>query len=129
MKEFISQFTKNSNDILQIVNSHVENLEPIEVINLLEIIANSSSQEFYLWIYLYETSLFINVGCLLVAIHKLGNTSSNIFTPRTKLEDVAPNSEASADFENHISYQFKSNLIRIIANLSFKNKKMQDLVC
>lgn len=103
-------------------------MEPTEIVLQIDLIANASSQSVYLWIFSYDNALFLNVGCLLSSIHKLGKNSENIFTPLQRLEDVAPNSKSASDIEHIISYQIKSQLVRIIGNMSYKNKKMQDLV-
>lgn len=113
---------------MKTVSSQVENLQPAEIVLLLDLIATASSQSFYLWIFSYDNALFLNVGCLLVSIHKLGKSSNNIFTPLEKLEEVAPKSDGASNVEHLISYQIKSQLVRIVGNLSYKNKKMQDLV-
>ena len=78
----------------------------------------------------------------------IGKASNNYFTPMQKLSDVAPagqkltantnvaegsqngNSLHSPriDPQNHPAFGFKAGLIRIIGNMSYRDKKCQDLV-
>lgn len=89
---------------------------------------------------------------LLKSIQMIGKQSDNHFTPLQKLSDVTlamkltnNNSEAFSnsiefkenrsklnstknDFQDHPTFGFKAGLIRIIGNISYKNKEYQDLV-
>lgn len=83
----------------------------------------------------------------------IGKQSNNHFTPLKKLSDVTltmkgltnNNSDAFSnniefkenrnklsstknDFQSHPAFGFKAGLIRIIGNMSYKNKEYQDLV-
>lgn len=68
----------------------------------------------------------------------IGKESSNYFTPLTKLSDLVPHTVESMEMENnanaeedphrHPAFGFKADLIRIIGNVSYKNKECQDLV-
>jgi ataxin-10 len=87
-----------------------------------------STQDKYIYTLKHDAALFLNLGCLLQAIHKVGKNSENSqFTPIQKLDALASNSSESADFEKEISYSFKSKLIKSLANLCYKNKKNQEL--
>lgn len=127
------EFKKRSDYLLNVNGTSIPNTtRPQEVVAMLEVIALASSDERYAHVLATDHSLFINVGCLLRSIHKLGNCNSsdghNIFTPIRKLGQFAPNPIKDRSIERDISYQLKSMLIRILANLAYKNKKNQDLV-
>lgn len=58
-----------------------------------------------------------------------GKESENYFTSIQKLSDVAPSTQKiEYDLENHPAFGFKVGLIRVIGNMSYKNKTCQDLV-
>lgn len=104
-----------------------------EVITALDVIARASSDERYNKYLHSDASLFLNVGELLRQIIEIGKRKSsadqpNIFAPIRNLEHLAPNSDVDSSLECDMSYGLKSTLIRIVANLSFRNKKNQDLV-
>lgn len=129
------EFKKKSDCVLRTTNSAVDTIHPKEVVTLLDIIAQASSDERYSHILATDQSLFINVGCLLRSIHDIGkhqavavDGDANIFAPVQKLNQLAPNSNDDSSIERDISYQLKSILIRTLANLAYKNKENQDLV-
>lgn len=129
------EFKKKSDCVLKTIGSALDAIHPREVIALLEVIARASSDERYTHVLATDRSLFINVGCLLRTIHDIGkqqpidaNDHTNIFAPVQKLTQLAPNSSENSNIERDISYQLKSMLIRLIANLAYKNKSNQDLV-
>lgn len=130
------EFKKKSDCILRAISSSADAIHPKEVVALLDIIAQASSDERYSHILATDNSLFINIGCLLRSIHEIGKShavnsveeKANIFSPVQKLNQLAPNSNDDSSIERDISYQLKSMLIRILANLVYKNKEHQDLV-
>lgn len=129
------EFKKKSDCVLRVNNSSAtDQIHPREVVALLEVIAQASSDERYSHILSNDGSLFLNVGCLLRSIHDIGKRQStgeigvNIFAPVQKLNQLAPNSSEDSSIERDISYQLKSTLIRTLANLTYKNKTNQDLV-
>lgn len=121
------EFKKKSDCILKTISSYVDSIDPQVVVILLDIIATISSQEKYRNMLSEDRSLFLNMGCLLQAIHKMGKNSSNIFTPIQKLDALLPSSEDKVSIESEISYSFKTQLVRSLANLSHKNLKNQEL--
>ncbi|XP_031633110.1 ataxin-10 [Contarinia nasturtii] len=127
--QFICKEFKKKSDCVLKTPSTVDTIHPKEVIALLEVIACATSDERYAFVLSSDTSLFINVGCLLRSIHEIGKRESaaNIFTPVQKLNQLAPNSNEDCSIERDISYQLKSTLIRTLANLAYKNKENQDL--
>lgn len=123
------EFKKKSDCILKTIGSYVDTIEPKEVIALLDVLAQASSDERYVHILSVDGSLFLNVGCLLQTINKIGESAScvNIFTPVQKLGQLAPNSEENTNIERDISYQLKTTLVRTLGNLAYKNTKNQAL--
>lgn len=98
----------------------------------LDIIAQASSEERYSKHLNSDASLFLNVGQLLRQIIEIGNREqnvdqSNIFAPIRDLKQLAPNSDGDDSLEREMSYGLKSTLIRIIANLAYKNHQNQEL--
>lgn len=130
------EFKKKSDCVLRTAvgaAAAIDTIHPKEVVALLDVIAQASSDERYAHVLATDNSLFINVGCLLRSIHDLGkrqmgdSNDENIFAPIQKLTQLAPNSNENTQIERDISYQLKSTLIRTLANLVYKNKEKQDL--
>lgn len=136
LQHICKEFKKKSDCVLKTVSTYVDRIEPKEVVAMMDVIAQASSDERYTHVLGDDGSLFLNVGCLLQAAHQIGkssaategNGSGNIFAPVQKLDQIAPNSTEDTAIERDISYQLKSMLVRIIGNLAYKNKKNQDLV-
>lgn len=127
------EFKKKSDCVLKTVTSYVDSIHPKEVVALLDIIAQASPNERYAHLLAGDGSLFLNIGCLLQTITKIGSSTNpgdttNIFAPVQKLEQLAPNSSDGCSIERDISYQLKSTLVRTLGNLAYKNRKNQDLV-
>lgn len=130
LQHLVKEFKKKSDCVLKTVKSYVESIEPKEVVALLDVIAQASSDERYSHVLSNDGSLFLNVGCLLQTINKIGKSdkkSENIFTPVQKLGQLAPNSDEETTIERDISYQLKSMLVRTLGNLAYKNPKNQEL--
>lgn len=128
--QFICREFKKKSDCVLKTAATIDTIHPREVIALLDVIARASSDERYSHVLATDSSLFINVGCLLRTVHELGKQQSdgNIFAPIQKLSQLAPNSSDDTSIERDISYQLKSTLIRTLANLAYKHKENQDLV-
>lgn len=124
----INEFKRKSDCILKTVSNYVDGIQPKTVIALLDVLTASSCNIICMQILSTDASLFINVCCLLQAIHYCGKKSENIFTPMCKLEQLAPNARSNANIEREISYDIKSKLMQLIGNLAIKNRKNQDLV-
>ncbi|XP_063700854.1 ataxin-10 [Culicoides brevitarsis] len=129
LNKLILRFKQTSDSILKPDGTGADKSRPKEVYCLLEIIsvASQSENEMKETVSL-DGSLFLNIGCLLMSIQKLGKDPNSIFAPVQKLEALAPNSTAPNTIESEISYKFKSLLVQTIANLLYKNKKNQELV-
>lgn len=121
------EFKKKSDCVLKTVTNYVDQIDPHYVVILLDIISSSTTHQKYLDILKDDRSLFLNIGCLLQGIHKLGKKSNNSFTPIQKLDALVPTSNENSDFEKEISFSFKTKLIKAIGNLCYRNKKIQDL--
>ncbi|CAB3241707.1 unnamed protein product [Arctia plantaginis] len=85
VKFMAHEFKSKSDCILKTVDKYVNNIEPQEVVFLLEIIATASSMDAYMDCLQSDSSLFINCAFLLRAIHKLGKESQNFFSSINKL--------------------------------------------
>lgn len=109
------------------MTTYVDSIDPDIVVILLDIISSATAQEKYLQVLKDDRSLFLNLGCLLQALHKIGKTSDTIFSPIQSLDAMAPTSNVSGDFEKEISFAFKTKLVKSLANLSHRNKKNQEL--
>uniref|UniRef100_A0A336MVT8 Ataxin-10 n=1 Tax=Culicoides sonorensis TaxID=179676 RepID=A0A336MVT8_CULSO len=129
LDKLILRFKQTSDSILKPDGTGVDTTKPKEVYSLLEIIAVASQSENEMKeTVAIDGSLFLNIGCLLMSIQKLGKNPSSIFAPAQKLEQLAPNSSLPSTFETDISYKFKTLLVQTMANLLYKNKKNQELV-
>lgn len=120
-------FKKKSDCILKTVPTYVDSIDPFSVLTMLDIIATASAQDKYLKILNSDRSLFLNLGCLLQILHKIGKNTDTIFSPIQKLDALVPTTNENGDFEKEFSYSFKTKLVKSLANLSHKNKKNQDL--
>ncbi|GAB0088299.1 Ataxin-10 [Sergentomyia squamirostris] len=121
------EFNKKSQCILNSKNPEYESNDPKEVMALLRCFVAITGSEKYEGVYKQEASLFINICGVLVAICSLSAKGDSTFAPLGKLEDFTPTSEGAKDAEKEIFYELKSLLVRLIANLSHKNRKNQDL--
>ncbi|CAO1357812.1 unnamed protein product [Diamesa hyperborea] len=126
LQHLVLEFKRKSDCILKTVTSYVESINPEIVVSLLDVISIASGQEKYLRVLKEDRSLFLNLGCLLQSLHKIGKAGQNMFAPIQKLEVMVPTTNHSADYEKEISYSFKTKLVKTIANLSYRNKKNQE---
>ncbi|KYN04673.1 PREDICTED: ataxin-10 [Cyphomyrmex costatus] len=143
--EFLAlTFCKKSDLILKTVDTYVNNIDPTEIILILNILGLLTTQ--------YKIvenirSLLINCKYLLMSLHMMGKEADNYFTPITNLSQVVPNTQrrsvnicsnandtevsgvtaANHDLQEHPAYGFKAGLIQVIANVVHRNKMCQDL--
>lgn len=127
LQHLIKEFKNKSDCVLKTVSSYVNSIRPEMVVQLLDIISHATTQEKYLEILKTDGSLFLNIGCLLQNLQKVGKSEENVFTPIQKLDALAPSSRETAEYEKDFSYTFKTMLMKAIANLAHKNKKNQEL--
>ncbi|CAK9807843.1 atxn10 [Anthophora plagiata] len=150
----IERFCRRSDLILETVDTHIDEMESTEIVILLDILGTltSGSYKEYSFLKGYK-SLLINCTYLLKSIQMIGKQSDNYFTPLQKLSDVAlamqearnnePESSSNGvevarneteensvkcDLQSHPAFGFKAGLIRIIGNMSYRNKECQDLL-
>ncbi|KAK1132720.1 hypothetical protein K0M31_014098 [Melipona bicolor] len=145
----IERFCRRSDLILKTADTCLDEIEPTEIIILLDILGvlTSRSCEEYSSLKSYK-SLLINCIYLLQSIQMIGKQSDNYFTPLQKLSDVASvmqgirNSDSNpcssgnenklnttmTDLQNYPTFGFKAGLIRIIGNMCYRNKECQDLL-
>lgn len=121
------EFKKKSDCILKTVSTYVDSIDPEIVVTMLDVISTASGQEKYLTSLKEDRSLFLNLGCLLQALHKIGKASDTIFSPIQKLDALVPTSSENGDFEKEFSYSIKTKLVKSLANLSHRNKRNQEL--
>ncbi|KAL3289028.1 hypothetical protein HHI36_003471 [Cryptolaemus montrouzieri] len=124
-KKLCQNFCKSDNIIFQTVTTNTDFLEPYEVSLLLDILGCLCGDEIYLRKLQKDKELLIRSGVVLINIHRLGKESENYFSSVQKLSELKEPNEA---IQNHPAFGFKVGLVRLIGNLCWKNKKMQDLV-
>ncbi|KAB0803490.1 hypothetical protein PPYR_00460 [Photinus pyralis] len=120
-----SQFKRKSDCILKTVTNYVDQIEPEEVVLLLQILVKLSANEFYSKKLQSDRSLLINCAFLLRSIHSLGKESQNNFTVISKLSEI---NYSDSDISKDPIFGFKSNIIRLLGNLCWKHKQNQDEV-
>uniref|UniRef100_A0A1B0G4D8 Ataxin-10 n=1 Tax=Glossina morsitans morsitans TaxID=37546 RepID=A0A1B0G4D8_GLOMM len=123
LQDISKQFKMKSDCLLRVSSiQEVDNIKPREVYNLLKCIASASGSENYAEFYSVDHSLFLNISSLLRALVILSKERSNdLYKPLNKLEEVAPSSKVSRDYQCEITYELKTLLVRCIANLLYKN--------
>ncbi|XP_017793635.1 PREDICTED: uncharacterized protein LOC108575372 [Habropoda laboriosa] len=154
----IERFCRISDLILKTVDTYVgayvDEIDPTEIVILHDIlgILTSGSYKEYSILKGYK-SLLVNCTYLLKSIQIIGKQSHNYFTPLQKLSDVAlamqearnnepetnsnstkakgnesETNSAESNLQSHPAFGFKAGLIRIIGNMSYRNKECQDLL-
>ncbi|XP_037827894.1 ataxin-10 [Lucilia sericata] len=123
LQHISKEFKIKSDCILRVASlQEVDKMKPQEAYALLRCIASASGSENYSELYATDHSLFLNVSSLLRCLVQASKESANtIFTPMNKLEEVAPTSTISPDYQSEISYELKTLLVRCIANLLYNN--------
>ncbi|CAL7948482.1 unnamed protein product [Xylocopa violacea] len=133
----IEKFCKKSDLILKTVDTRLNEIEPAEVVILLDVFKTltSGSCKEYDFVKGHK-SLLINCINLLKSIQMIGKQSDNCFTPLQKLSDVASTIQrmtgklflVKTDICRHPTFGFKAGLMRVIGNMSYKNKECQDII-
>uniref|UniRef100_A0AAR5PAH9 Ataxin-10 n=1 Tax=Dendroctonus ponderosae TaxID=77166 RepID=A0AAR5PAH9_DENPD len=93
-----------------------------EVALVLENIGHAASVEKFLHILQKDKDLLVNAGVLLINVHRLGQSPDHIFTPLKKLSTIQDDESLRSPITG-----FKADLIRLVGNLCWKNRTMQDL--
>ncbi|KAJ8911811.1 hypothetical protein NQ315_014235 [Exocentrus adspersus] len=117
----IEQFLKFCDNIFHILENDECSIKAYEVLLLLEVLSSLSSDENYLKEFQSNKNVLINAGALLINIHMLGKQNNNCFTPIQKFK-------INHGLKEHPAFGFKADLIRLIGNICWKHKTMQDLV-
>lgn len=121
-----SEFIQTSDKILKTVNTvDIDDIEPEEVVKLLEVFAHASRDERYLVILQDDTSLFVTCAYLLKSMHEIGKSENNCFSAIQKLSTVT---SIEPELKQHPAYGFKASLISVLGNLCWKHSKNQDLM-
>ncbi|KAI4493048.1 hypothetical protein M0802_009696 [Mischocyttarus mexicanus] len=132
LNNFLSDcFCKRSDLILKTMATYLNNnFEPMEVIIILDILGVLSSEATDILYAIQDNrSLLINCCYLLKSLHMCGKESENYFTSIQRLNEVAPCMQKEENhLEHHPAFGFKAALIRVIGNMSYKNKQCQDIV-
>jgi len=118
--QFISQlFVEKSGVILRTCESNAEDLEALEVVYLVELLAKGSSEDPCRTQLLKKDQLDIMAIGMLKSMHSLGKSGSNYFsTAKDYFEPV----------EEHPCLGLKANLVRLLANLCYRNRAVQDVL-
>ncbi|KAK6632541.1 hypothetical protein RUM43_013309 [Polyplax serrata] len=122
------QFSKKADWILNKFKEDKDNLNVLEVVKILDVLVafsnDDTNKRHYLEFMQKQVSLFIDLVSLLKAIHMLSREKGNIFTMETKI------SESNDFFNSQCSptFGFKAALIRIIGNMSWRNRKLQSII-
>lgn len=129
VRHWCEEFKRKSDCVLKTEASYVDAIEPREVYGLMEVISSMSGNANYEKLFVDDSALFLNIGSLLVAIqaHGIQSDVGNMFTPISKLGQMAPTSEESAEIERDLSYDMKSMLVRTIGNLALNNARNKEL--
>ncbi|XP_066142792.1 ataxin-10 isoform X2 [Euwallacea fornicatus] len=115
-------FSNSGSIIFQTTPNNTDSIK--EVLVLLQVLAHLSSEELHLKHLSNDKDLLINCGVLLINAHQLGKCEGSVFTPMQKLEELQNPSE---DLRGSLVFGFKADLIRLIANLCWRNRVMQEL--
>ena len=128
IKFFVDYFIKNVSCILNTITKDVDNLDPVEIIKVLDLLTSlSSDDKHYLKFLQEESSLLIKCIYLLKSIHEVSKQSGNNFSVIQKISELNE-IEKNSSVQEHPGFGFKCLLIRMIGNMCWKNKTNQDLV-
>lgn len=129
-KHLLNDFKKKSDCVLKTVNSYLDQTNTEEVFTLLLLMSDATCVEPYDAFIRADGALFLNMGCLLRQLQTIGKSSSNnIFTPVQSIGEILKVKQGTSELniEQDISYSLKSALVKALANLSYRNKKNQNL--
>ncbi|XP_055585846.1 ataxin-10 [Uranotaenia lowii] len=130
-KHLLTNFKRKSDEILKTNEDTKMELGDVEeVFTLLALLSDCTCVEPYGSFLRQDGSLFLNMGCLLRLLQKRGKSEDeNMFTPIQKVEEILKIRQGTSELniEQEISFSLKSSLVKALANLSYKNKKNQNL--
>ncbi|KAF7273708.1 hypothetical protein GWI33_013593 [Rhynchophorus ferrugineus] len=123
IKRLLDIFNKSGDVIFKLTQTSCAESSQ-ELSYALQILSVLSGDHHYLDSLQSNVDLLINACAILINMNRLGKTSEHIFKPIQKLKDIQNPSE---DIINNPVFGFKGFLIRLIGNLSWKSKRIQDL--
>lgn len=129
-KHLLIDFKKKSDCVLKTDDSYLNSETTNEVFTLLVLLSDATCVEPYGSFLRADGALFLNLGCLLRQLQTFGKSeNANIFTPVQNIEEILKVKQGNSelDIEQDISYSLKSSLVKALTNLSYKNKKNQNL--
>nr|XP_023019083.1 ataxin-10 [Leptinotarsa decemlineata] len=118
----IQKFLECGEVLLQINGRN--SLEVYEISSSLEILSSLSSKEEYLKKLQTNKDVLVNAGALLINIHRLGKVSNNSFTP---IQKIFVNGSENSELNIDPVFGFKTDLVRLIGNMCWKNFELQNL--
>lgn len=122
----ITQVFKDTSDcILKAGDQDIENIDPVEACKLLSVLSSLSGIEKYLQNLQNDKSLLVTCSYLLKSIHLSGKNTKNNFTAIQRLSELTSPAD---DIKHHPAFGIKADLIRLLGNMSWKNKNNQDEV-
>ncbi|XP_065580785.1 ataxin-10-like [Artemia franciscana] len=122
--QYAAEVFKLKSDFMLHVLRRNEDVEPLEYTKMLEILASSSGSDKYVLMLQEDKSLLISTVYLLKCFHQLGKEAEEGFTPVEDLAVLAPNNVNRIQEEP--TFCFKRDLIRLIANLTWRNLSNQN---
>ncbi|XP_060535024.1 ataxin-10 [Cylas formicarius] len=117
----VKLFLNSTNVIFQVTNSDKMTYETSTAV---EVLSALSSEKTYSKLIRGNKDILITAGVLLINLHKLGKISNNCLTPIQKLKEVQ---RPNHDIRENPFFCFKADLIRLIGNVCWRDRKMQDL--
>ncbi|XP_065077788.1 ataxin-10 [Ochlerotatus camptorhynchus] len=129
-KHLLVDFKKKSDCVLKTDDSYLDSEKTDEVFTLLVLLSDATCVEPYGSFLRADGALFLNMGCLLRQLQVFGKSENvNIFTPVQQIEEILKVKQGNSELniEQDISYSLKSSLVKALTNLSYKNKKNQNL--
>lgn len=128
IKLLVRELKKTSTNILNVDETAANPKESFEVI---DVMGQLSAHQQYRLILAEDCDVFMCVGCLLKAmndIHKKAVESgeASVFSPVQRLEELSTTMRDSGGPPG-ILYLLKTKLMRILTNLTYRNKRNQDL--
>ncbi|EAT37563.1 AAEL010474-PA [Aedes aegypti] len=129
-KHLLVDFKKKSDCVLKTVDNYLDGEKTNEVFTLLVFFADATCVEPYGSFLRQDGALFLNMGCLLRQLQAIGKSETgNMFTPVQKIEEILKVKQGNSELsiEHDISFSLKSSLVKALVNLSYKNKKNQNL--
>lgn len=129
-KHLLNDFKRKSDCVLKTVDSYLDQKNTEEVFTLLLLMSDATCVHPYESFIRADGALFLNLGCLLRQLQTLGKTDrDNIFAPVQSIGEILKVKQGTSELniEQDISYSLKSALVKALANLSYRNKKNQNL--